>query len=852
MSQPTSRRRRGVILTALGWQKFQAAKSKAEVADHAGERYTLEQLSDRTHLSVDTLMRILGGTVGVDRLSLHNCFRAFNLRLEPEDYTLLLPQPIEPESGPVDRLSPQPPVPGGQLPVDSGFYIERAEIEANCYRAIAEPGAMLRIKAAHQMGKTSLIARILNHATELGYQTVLVQFQLAPKDCLHNMEQLLRWFCGSLSSGLALPNQVDAYWDATLGSKVSSMHYVEQCILNQMTQPIVVAIDEMNQLFQSPDLTQEFLGLLRTWYEAARNHATWQRLRLVIAYSNEMVLSPSRYHSPLSVGVPIDLMPFTPDQIHILAQRYGIPASVSQIEQLTTLVQGHPCLVQVALYHLWQQNLSWEQLFQTPLTRLACFRDYLPALPDTSESPRLTPVLDCPGQPKVLDHDTLQASVAGLAIVDVARHRKGWSKVWSSAWWQTAQTNQATLRQFWQGQPIPTQAFVGTCQAVDLNWEDIADWIPEQPSQTIAPNRQVPHTHHPWDETTAIAPMGMSYVDRVLPELPEGLVRLGSPLYIQRSVEARCYTTIAQAGALIRIKAPRQMGKTSLMARIVHHAKTLGYRTVRLNLCQAEEPCATNLNHFLRWFSACLSQKLHLSACLDDYWDTDRGSIFNCTTYVQDHILEQIRDPIVIALDDVDHVFQSPDISQGFLAMLRLWYEEAKTTECWEQVRLIIAHSTEDYGRLDIHQSPLNVGLPVELEEFTPEQVSYLVTCQHLDRPSYLVQPLMALVGGHPYLINLALYHLACQDISLERLLAEAATNTGIYEDHLRRHLVVLQQQPDLAAAFYQVVTAPDPVALETMYTYQLYSMGLLRRQFDAVIPRCELYRQYFRDRLSS
>ena len=852
MAQPTSRRRRGVILTALGWQKFQAAKSKAEVADHAGQRYTLEHLSDRTHLSVDTLMRILGGTVGVDKQSLHNCFRAFNLRLEPEDYTLPLAQPVEPDAGPMDRLAPQPPVPGGQLPIDSKFYIERSGIEANCYQAIASPGAMLRIKATHQMGKTSLIARLLNHASELGYRAVLVQLQLAPKDYLQSMDQFLHWFCHSLSLGLALPNPVDTYWDAALGSKVSSMQYIEQCILTQGTQPIVVAIDELNHLFQCPELAQDFLGLLRTWYELARNHTIWQRLRLVVAYSHEVVRSPLGYASPLSVGVPIELAPFTPDQVRLLAQRYGLSASAHQIEQLIALVQGHPCLVQVALYHLWHQDLTWEQLCQTPLSQLPCFSDYLQLLPRQIESPRQTSVLEAAAQPKILDQDTLQASLAGLAIVDVARHRKGWSKVWSSAWWQTAQTDQATLRQFWQGQPIPTQAFVGTCQAVDLNWEDIADWLPDQSSQTIEPERQLFYPPHAWAETTPIAPMGMSYADRVLPELPEGLVRLGSPLYVRRPVEARCYTTIAKPGALIRIKAPRQMGKTSLLARIVHQAEALGYHTVRLNLCQVKESCFGDLNHFLRWFSACLSQKLNLPSSLEDYWDVDRGSIFNCTTYVQDHILEQIYGPILIALDEVDHVFQSPEVSQGFLAMLRLWHEEAKTTECWEQVRLVIAHSTEDYGRLDIHQSPFNVGLPVELEELTPAQVSYLAECHHLDRPHHLAQHLMALVGGHPYLINLALYHLACQDVSLDRLLTEAATNVGIYEDHLRRHLAILHQHADLAAAFDQVVATPDPVALETMYTYQLYSIGLIRRQFDAVIPRCELYRQYFRDRLSS
>mgnify|MGYP001147120572 FL=1 len=39
---------------------------------------------------------------------------------------------------------------------------------------------------------------------------------------------------------------------------------------------------------------------------------------------------------------------------------------------------------------------------------------------------------------------------------------------------------------------------------------------------------------------------------------------------------------------------------------------------------------------------------------------------------------------------------------------------------------MVIAYSTEYHGKLDIHPSPFNVGLPIELKEFTPEQVTKL------------------------------------------------------------------------------------------------------------------------------
>lgn len=44
------KRQRGVILTSEGLQRLQEARLKSERQENFGERYTLEQLSERTRL----------------------------------------------------------------------------------------------------------------------------------------------------------------------------------------------------------------------------------------------------------------------------------------------------------------------------------------------------------------------------------------------------------------------------------------------------------------------------------------------------------------------------------------------------------------------------------------------------------------------------------------------------------------------------------------------------------------------------------------------------------------------------------------------------------------------------------
>jgi hypothetical protein len=341
------------------------------------------------------------------------------------------------------------------------------------------------------------------------------------------------------------------------------------------------------------------------------------------------------------------------------------------------------------------------------------------------------------------------------------------------------------------------------------------------------------------------------------PEFPTGQVPLTSDFYIERPpIEERCYQEILQPGALIRIKAPGQMGKTSLMARIVDEARKHGYQTVSLSFHSADKAVFTNLDSFLRWFCESVGRKLKRLDQLDDYWSM-YGSKDKTTAYFEECLLEEIDSPLVVSLDGVDRIFPYRDLADDFFSLLRAWYEYAKygdrSSELWTKLRLVLVHSKEVYIPLNINQSPFNVGLSIELQEFTPEQVQILVARhQRLNWTDAEVEKLMNMVGGHPYLVRLALYHVQNQHTTLEQLLQTAPTDAGIYSDHLRGHLCNLEPHPNLAAAFSQVVNSLVPLELDSESAFKLHSMGLVvYGNANQVMPRCDLYRQYFQNRLS-
>lgn len=332
------------------------------------------------------------------------------------------------------------------------------------------------------------------------------------------------------------------------------------------------------------------------------------------------------------------------------------------------------------------------------------------------------------------------------------------------------------------------------------------------------------------------------------PPFPGCSEPLSSRFYLERSsIESRCYRAIKEPGALIRIKAPKQMGKTSLLKRIRAEAKKNAYSTVYLNFSLIDTDKLESENKFLRCFYAYTFNKLPTAPPLQE-WDEDTSSMLNCTGQFQ-KLLKQLNNGLVLILDEVDRLFEYPQIYKNFFPMLRYWNEIANESETWEKLRLVIAHSTEDYGRLDINQSPFNIGLPIKLEEFSEEQVRNLAVRHGLD--SKIIFPVMSLVGGHPYLVRLALYYLVHQDVTLEQLLEEATGDVGIYAEHLHRHLEILQSNQELGTVFKQILsTEAFKIEQKTRQIYQLDSMGLIKIDNNVARTRHVLYQEYFRKRL--
>jgi AAA-like domain len=336
-------------------------------------------------------------------------------------------------------------------------------------------------------------------------------------------------------------------------------------------------------------------------------------------------------------------------------------------------------------------------------------------------------------------------------------------------------------------------------------------------------------------------------------DFPGSPLSANSSVYVKRlQCEATILEAIQQPGAMVRLKAPTKWGKTSLLNQLIESIQRQRYHWVRINVQQADTSCLGDLDRFLRWFCANLTQQLGLRSQLEQFWDIELGSKVSCATYLQAYVLAQIQSPLVLVIDELQRMFEHPGLAQDFLPLLRVWHEESKNSAQWNSLRLLVVYSTDSYVPLQLNQSPFNVGLPVQLGAFSEAQAQDLAQRHRL---SWLnaqeLATLQRLVNGHPYLLHLAMYHLSgTPRPSFEQLMQEASTQTGIYGQHLRHYLSLLQREPHLGQTFKAIIASDRPIIADAVPTYRLESMGLVRMQGDLASPGCELYRRYFGDRL--
>lgn len=330
-----------------------------------------------------------------------------------------------------------------------------------------------------------------------------------------------------------------------------------------------------------------------------------------------------------------------------------------------------------------------------------------------------------------------------------------------------------------------------------------------------------------------------------------GAVPLGAKFYVERPVDQQFKQAILRRDTIVLLKGARQVGKTSLLARGLDVARQQGFQIVFTDFQKFIDTQLKDLESFFIAVGEMLADELDLEQCPLDVWRKNRAPNTNFERYFRQSVLANVGGSLLWAMDEADRLFHCPFGSEVF-ALFRTWHNERAinpSSPC-NKLTMAIAYATESYLFIkDQNQSPFNVGTKLELRDFTFAEVADLNQRYGSPLQPPELQQFFDLVGGHPYLVRCGLNEIVVENLDISTFAMKVDQDDGIFSDHLRRIIVLLEQEPKLREVVREILkNQPCP---DNNTFYRLRSSGLLKGESKNHAQfRCEVYRRYLQKHL--
>jgi len=227
----------------------------------------------------------------------------------------------------------------------------------------------------------------------------------------------------------------------------------------------------------------------------------------------------------------------------------------------------------------------------------------------------------------------------------------------------------------------------------------------------------------------------------------------GGGIYVRRKADDELFD-LCRKGTFAFVLAPRQVGKSSLMACAVSRLQEEGVRTVVIDLNLIGQPTSTDgwyLGHLVT-----MQDQLRLKTDVFDWWQahTSLSPVQRLIKFFRKVLLQELEGQTVIFVDEIERT-RDLDFSDDFYAAIRSVYNSrADDPEFRRLSFVLIGMAAPDDLIHDPKRTPFNIGRRVEVTDFTPDEA--LSLAEGLGLPKKEAREALGWVlgwtGGHPYL----------------------------------------------------------------------------------------------------